>query len=122
MSSYLFRLRLGLICLFACFFLCCCCMIILCCCLHFACKFRCLYQPYLQSGDGPIVLVLAPTRELAMQIKQVNISRSFSEILTIHFFSFSCCILLHTFFILFYFFFVLYFLSLHLGMRQIRTL
>ena len=27
-------------------------------------------QPYLQSGDGPIVLVLAPTRELALQIKQ----------------------------------------------------
>ena len=26
-------------------------------------------QPYLQSGDGPIVLVLAPTRELAIQIK-----------------------------------------------------
>jgi superfamily II DNA/RNA helicase len=27
-------------------------------------------QPYLQRGDGPIVLVLAPTRELALQIKQ----------------------------------------------------
>lgn len=27
-------------------------------------------QPYLQPGDGPIVLVCAPTRELAMQIKQ----------------------------------------------------
>jgi ATP-dependent RNA helicase DDX5/DBP2 len=27
-------------------------------------------QPYLQRGDGPIVLVLAPTRELAMQIQQ----------------------------------------------------
>jgi len=27
-------------------------------------------QPYLQPGDGPIVLVLAPTRELALQIKQ----------------------------------------------------
>ena len=26
-------------------------------------------QPYLQRGDGPIVLVLAPTRELAVQIK-----------------------------------------------------
>ena len=25
-------------------------------------------QPYLEKGDGPIVLVLAPTRELAMQI------------------------------------------------------
>eukprot|EP01023_Acetabularia_acetabulum_P061841 TRINITY_DN7524_c0_g1_i2.p1 TRINITY_DN7524_c0_g1~~TRINITY_DN7524_c0_g1_i2.p1 ORF type:complete len:624 (-),score=110.05 TRINITY_DN7524_c0_g1_i2:926-2668(-) len=27
-------------------------------------------QPYLQPGDGPIVLVLAPTRELANQIQQ----------------------------------------------------
>jgi ATP-dependent RNA helicase DDX5/DBP2 len=27
-------------------------------------------QPYLRPGDGPIVLVLAPTRELAMQIKE----------------------------------------------------
>lgn len=27
-------------------------------------------QPYLNRGDGPIVLVVAPTRELAMQIKQ----------------------------------------------------
>lgn len=27
-------------------------------------------QPYLQRGDGPIVLVLAPTRELALQIQQ----------------------------------------------------
>ena len=26
-------------------------------------------QPYLQRGDGPITLVLAPTRELAVQIK-----------------------------------------------------
>eukprot|EP01039_Chlorochromonas_danica_P009610 gene9610-10624_t len=26
-------------------------------------------QPYLQPGDGPIVLILAPTRELAVQIK-----------------------------------------------------
>lgn len=26
-------------------------------------------QPYLQRGDGPIVLVIAPTRELACQIK-----------------------------------------------------
>lgn len=26
-------------------------------------------QPYLQRGDGPIVLVIAPTRELALQIK-----------------------------------------------------
>jgi ATP-dependent RNA helicase DDX5/DBP2 len=28
------------------------------------------FQPYLEQGDGPIVLVLAPTRELALQIKQ----------------------------------------------------
>ena len=27
-------------------------------------------QPFLQRGDGPIVLVLAPTRELAVQIKK----------------------------------------------------
>ena len=27
-------------------------------------------QPYLQPGDGPIVLVLAPTRELAVQIQK----------------------------------------------------
>lgn len=27
-------------------------------------------QPYLERGDGPIVLVLAPTRELAVQIKE----------------------------------------------------
>lgn len=27
-------------------------------------------QPFLSPGDGPIVLVLAPTRELALQIKQ----------------------------------------------------
>lgn len=27
-------------------------------------------QPYLQRGDGPIVLVVAPTRELALQIKE----------------------------------------------------
>merc|ERR1719408_833802 len=27
-------------------------------------------QPYLSKGDGPIVLVLAPTRELAVQIKE----------------------------------------------------
>jgi ATP-dependent RNA helicase DDX5/DBP2 len=31
-------------------------------------------QPYLEPGDGPIVLVLAPTRELAMQI-QVECSK-----------------------------------------------
>lgn len=29
------------------------------------------HQPRLQRGDGPIVLVLAPTRELAQQIQQV---------------------------------------------------
>ncbi|CAN8002828.1 unnamed protein product [Ixodes hexagonus] len=29
------------------------------------------HQPYLQRGDGPIALVLAPTRELAQQIQQV---------------------------------------------------
>ncbi|MEW5299226.1 MAG: hypothetical protein WDW36_002261 [Sanguina aurantia] len=27
-------------------------------------------QPYLEAGDGPIVLVIAPTRELAVQIQQ----------------------------------------------------
>jgi superfamily II DNA/RNA helicase len=27
-------------------------------------------QPYLQRGDGPIMLVLAPTRELAVQIQE----------------------------------------------------
>ena len=27
-------------------------------------------QPYLKPGDGPIVLVLAPTRELAIQIQE----------------------------------------------------
>jgi ATP-dependent RNA helicase DDX5/DBP2 len=26
-------------------------------------------QPYLQRGEGPIVLFMAPTRELAVQIK-----------------------------------------------------
>lgn len=30
------------------------------------------HQPYLQRGDGPIALVLAPTRELAQQIQQVS--------------------------------------------------
>ncbi|KAK8757496.1 hypothetical protein V5799_004878 [Amblyomma americanum] len=29
------------------------------------------HQPYLQRGDGPVALVLAPTRELAQQIQQV---------------------------------------------------
>ena len=28
-------------------------------------------QPYLERGDGPIVLVLAPTRELSQQIQEV---------------------------------------------------
>ncbi len=27
-----------------------------------------ILQPYLQQGDGPIVLVVAPTRELAVQV------------------------------------------------------
>jgi ATP-dependent RNA helicase DDX5/DBP2 len=32
---------------------------------------RFLYlQPYLKPGDGPIVLIIAPTRELAVQIQQ----------------------------------------------------
>jgi len=31
---------------------------------------HCMNQEYLQRGDGPIVLVLAPTRELAQQIQQ----------------------------------------------------
>jgi superfamily II DNA/RNA helicase len=29
-----------------------------------------MLQPYLQPGDGPIVLIIAPTRELAVQIQQ----------------------------------------------------
>lgn len=29
------------------------------------------HQPKLQRGDGPIALILAPTRELAQQIQQV---------------------------------------------------
>jgi superfamily II DNA/RNA helicase len=32
--------------------------------------FSFLLQPYLKRGEGPIVLVLAPTRELAVQIKE----------------------------------------------------
>jgi superfamily II DNA/RNA helicase len=35
---------------------------------HFFSFFR--SQPYLKPGEGPIVLVLAPTRELAVQIKE----------------------------------------------------
>ena len=31
------------------------------------------HQPYLERGDGPIVLVLAPTRELAQQIQEVAV-------------------------------------------------
>ena len=41
--------------------------------LHPLIKFLLLFrfkQPYLKPGDGPIVLVLAPTRELAVQIKE----------------------------------------------------
>uniref|UniRef100_A0A3Q3WC31 RNA helicase n=1 Tax=Mola mola TaxID=94237 RepID=A0A3Q3WC31_MOLML len=30
------------------------------------------HQPYLERGDGPICLVLAPTRELAQQVQQVT--------------------------------------------------
>merc|ERR1719229_710288 len=30
------------------------------------------HQDYLRSGDGPIALVLAPTRELAQQISEVT--------------------------------------------------
>ncbi|RLU23438.1 hypothetical protein DMN91_003642 [Ooceraea biroi] len=30
-----------------------------------------IHQPHLSSGDGPIVLILAPTRELAQQIQEV---------------------------------------------------
>ena len=35
------------------------------------------HQPYLERGDGPIVLVLAPTRELAQQIQEVRAKSSF---------------------------------------------
>jgi len=30
-----------------------------------------IHQPRLSNGDGPIVLILAPTRELAQQIQEV---------------------------------------------------
>ena len=30
-------------------------------------------QPYLQPGDGPIVVVLVPTRELATQIQEESV-------------------------------------------------
>ena len=35
----------------------------------------CFYdiKAYLERGDGPIVLVLAPTRELAQQIQEVSV-------------------------------------------------
>ena len=36
-------------------------------------------QPYLQPGDGPIVLVLAPTRELAVQIQAECIKVGWEE-------------------------------------------
>lgn len=29
------------------------------------------HQPYLERGDGPIVLVLVPTRELAQQVQEI---------------------------------------------------
>ena len=36
-------------------------------------------QQYLKPGEGPIVLVLAPTRELSMQIKEECGKCKFSE-------------------------------------------
>jgi len=36
-----------------------------------------IHQPRINSGDGPIVLILAPTRELAQQIQEV--ANSFGE-------------------------------------------
>ncbi|PIO30241.1 hypothetical protein AB205_0121680 [Aquarana catesbeiana] len=33
------------------------------------------HQPYLECGDGPICLVLAPTRELAQQTGKTNLRR-----------------------------------------------
>ena len=43
-------------------------------------------QPYLQRGDGPIVLVLAPTRELAQQIEQESKKFGYSSRIQ------SCCV------------------------------
>lgn len=37
------------------------------------------HQPYLEKGDGPIVLVLAPTRELAQQILTVALEFGLSS-------------------------------------------
>lgn len=36
-------------------------------------------QSKLGRGDGPIALILAPTRELAQQIQQVNLSKIYIE-------------------------------------------
>lgn len=36
-------------------------------------------QPYLERGDGPIVIVLAPTRELATQIQEESVKVIFSN-------------------------------------------
>jgi superfamily II DNA/RNA helicase len=36
----------------------------------FLCVQHCLAQPALRHGDGPLALVLAPTRELAQQIEK----------------------------------------------------
>ncbi|WZN59677.1 DEAD-box RNA helicase [Chloropicon roscoffensis] len=43
-------------------------------------------QPYLQRGDGPIVLVLAPTRELAQQIEEESKKFGYSSRIQ------SCCV------------------------------
>lgn len=37
---------------------------------HICTLFVALVKAYLKPGDGPVVLVLAPTRELAVQIKE----------------------------------------------------
>ncbi|XP_074648921.1 uncharacterized protein LOC141904254 isoform X1 [Tubulanus polymorphus] len=44
------------------------------------------HQPYLKPGDGPICLVLVPTRELAQQVQQV--AREFGELSKIK----NCCV------------------------------